>query len=456
MRSLGVIAAVLLALLAAPAAQAFDPAQEAHNFSRIAQRFVYDQQDPGFHAEHTSGGLLGVAEILVRDAGEGGERFSGSVCGSGTLTCASDPRMKEHSALVKPFTYINRNGAHIEGHVWTKPSRRAKARPGVVLQTGSVQAPEGWYLWAAQVLARHGYTVLTFDVQGQGRSDAFGTHDAHFADGFPAQDVDHFVEDLEDAIDFFHSTPEHPWVPPTAHAAARQDARGDKVDDFNPLHAWFDGERLGIVGHSLGAQSVSVVQGTDKRVDAVVAWDNLHGQYTPRVPALGMSADYGLVPYPNAGDPDPEAKLGGFKAWRAQGIPAAQINVRGGTHFEWSYSPGPVLTASLRGIDMAAWYTTAWLDRYVKTAGALGSPRTPAHGLRPAEAAAERRLFTDRWQADEIDAFVDAGGGGNLFSFYHRSPIDLGGGRACADLRSACDLLAADGRPSPYSYLEDR
>ena len=439
MRSAVALVVLALALLAAPAAQALDPAQEAQNFSRIAQRFVYDQSDPAYHADHTATGLLGIAHILQRDVEEGGERFSGSLCGSGTLTCASDPRMREHSARVEPFTFINRNGAHIEGHVWTKPARKPKRRPGIVLQTGSVQAPEGWYLWAAQVLANHGYTVLTFDVQGQGRSDAFGTHDQHFSDGFPAQDVDHFVEDLEDALDFFHATPAQPWVPPTAHAAARAAKRADAVDEFNPLHAWFDSTRLGIVGHSLGAQSVSKVQGTDPRVDAVVAWDGLHGEHAPRVPALGMSADYGLVPYPNVRDPQPDAKLDGFSAWRAKGLPAAEIVVRGGTHFEWSYSPGPALAASLRGIDMAAWYTTAWFDRYVK-----GSEK------------AEKRLFTTRWQADPIDAGIDPQGAGNLFSFYHRSPIDLGGGRACADLRKACDLLAADRGPVPYSYLEDR
>jgi dienelactone hydrolase len=435
MRSAGVIAALALAVLA-PTAHAFDPAAEAKNFSRITQRFAYDQTDPAYQAETNQDGVQGVADILTRDAGEGGERFSGSLCGSGTLTCAADPRMKHHSALVKPFTYINRNGATIEGHVWTRRTRLPHRRPGVVLETGSVQAPEGWYLWAAQVLAHHGYTVLTFDVQGQGRSDAFGTHDAHFADGFPAQDIDHFVEDLEDALDFFHSTPEHPWVPPTPHGAARQQSR--PVDKFNPLHRWFDHERLGIVGHSLGAEAVSIVQATDPRVDAVVAWDNLDADVTPRVPALGMSADYGLVPYPNAGDPDPGAKSAAFRKWQAKGIPAMEVVVRGGTHFEWSYSPGPVLTASLRGIDMAAWYTTAWFDRFVKN-----------------RESAEKRLLSNRWQADEVDASVDAEGAGNLFSFYHRSPLDLGDGRACADLRAGCDLLSADGGPT-YSYLEDR
>jgi dienelactone hydrolase len=441
MRSAGILAALVLAVIAPPA-RAFDPATEAHNYSRITQRFMYDQADPAYHAESTQDGVTGIADILTRDAGEGGERFSGSLCGSGTLTCAADPRMKQHSALVKPFTYINRNGAHIEGHVWTRKTRLPHRRPGVVLETGSVQAPEGWYLWAAEVLARHGYTVLTFDVQGQGRSDAAGTHDQHFADGFPAQDIDHFVEDLEDAIDFFHSSPDAPWVPPTAHAAARQEARAaaGKADRFNPLHRWFDGERLGIVGHSLGAQAVSIVQGTDPRVDAVVAWDNLSSGagVTPRVPALGMSADYYLAPYPNTSDPDPEAKSAAFRAWRAKGLPAMEVVVRGGTHFEWSYSPGPALTASLRGIDMAAWYTTAWFDRFVKN-----------------RESADARLLTNRWQADPVDAGIDPEGAGNLFSFYHRSPLDLGDGRACADLRAGCELLTADGGPT-YSYLEDR
>lgn len=415
----GLLALGLAALACASPALAYDPATEAANYSRINQRFSAEQADPAFQAQVAQNGAADTADILARDAGSAGDRFSGSLCGSGALTCAGDPRTRDWTGGTKtPVLYTNRNGAHIEGHVWVANAfagAAAGSLPGVVLETGSVQAPERWYDWAAQVLATHGYEVMTFDVQGQGRSDLFGSHDqAHFTAGVPAQERTHFVEDLEDAIDFFEG-------------------------GANPQAGPLDHTRLGIVGHSLGATAVSDVQAIDARVDAIVAWDNLASDVTPKKPALAMSADYYLDPTPNTSDPDPNGKSAGFAKWKAAGVDAMQVNLRGGTHYEWSYAP-MMLPASLRGIDAAAWYTTAWLDKYVK-----------------GDTSADARLLTDRWRTDPVDRGLDPDGGGNLFSFYYRSPVAFGA-TACADLRSACVLLADDGlsRTQPYSYLSDR
>ena len=111
--------------------------------------------------------------------------------------------------------------------------------------------------------------------------------------------------------------------------------------------------------------------------------------------------------------------------------------------------PIPLGAATLRGIDMAAWYTIAWFDRYVKG----GDPAALADS--------ERRLLTSRWCADAPEAAVDPDGDGNMFSFYYDSPLDIGlaaGGRATiADLRAACATaaLSPDGGPLPYDHVED-
>ncbi|MCW2968700.1 MAG: hypothetical protein JWM71_2472 [Solirubrobacteraceae bacterium] len=420
---LGAAAGLALAL-AGPAA-AYDAQREATNFLHIDQRRAQEQSGAQWQVDVQRNGATDTADILTRDATSGGDRFSGSLCGSGALTCAGDPRTRDWSGGVStPVLYRNRNGAHIEGHVWIGNAYRGAAPgslPGVVLETGSVQAPERWYFWAAQVLATHGYEVMTFDVQGQGRSDLTGSHDQeHFGKGVPAQDLTHFVEDLEDAIGFFEGS-------------------------ANPQAALLDRSRLGIVGHSLGASAVSEVQAIDSRVDAAVAWDNVSTGVKPVKPMLGMSADYGLTPTPYSADPDPGAKNAGFAAWQAAGVDAMQVNLRGATHYEWSYAP-MMLPASLRGIDAAAWYTTAWLDRYVK-----GDP------------SADARLLTNRFLADPVDRALDASEGGDLFSFYYRSPLALHAGDgtaiACADVRSGCAALTADdgvSREHPYSYLSDR
>lgn len=423
-RRRALLAAGFAALSLAAPATAYDPATEAENFGHIDQRREHEQSTAEWNAETQTNGVNDTADILQRDVESGGTRFSGSLCGAGILTCAGDPRTRNWAGGVStPVLYKNRNGANIEGHVWVGNAYKGAAAgslPGVVLETGSVQAPERWYYWTAQVLANHGYVVLTFDVQGQGRSDAFGSHDQNFYKGFPAQDLNHFVEDLTDAIGFFHSS-------------------------ANPHRALLDTGRLGLVGHSLGASAVSEVQEQDPRVDAIVAWDNLSSSVTPKKPALGMSADYGLTPTPYQSDPDPDSKSTAFAKWKAAGVDAMQVNLRGGTHYEWSYAP-MMLPASLRGIDVAAWYTTAWLDKYVK-----------------GDATADARLLTDRWRADPVSKEIDAAGAGNLFSFYFRSPlaIDLADGTAvsCTDARAGCAPLVSDDgvpRDKPYSYLADR
>ena len=57
-----------------------------------------------------------------------------------------------------------------------------------------------------------------------------------------------------------------------------------------------------------------------------------------------------------------------------------QVNIRGGTHYEYSYIPGVEFDATLRGLDMAIWYTAAWFDKYLKS-----------------DPSADRRLLTTRW-----------------------------------------------------------
>ena len=88
--------------------------------------------------------------------------------------------------------------------------------------------------------------------------------------------------------------------------------------------------------------------------------------YGLRVPSLGLSADYHLFPTPYTTAPDPREKTLASYAFSKAGVDTGQIVVRGGTHYEWSYLPMPTFGATLRGIDLSAWYTTAWFDRYVK------------------------------------------------------------------------------------------
>jgi len=113
------------------------------------------------------------------------------------------------------------------------------------------------------------------------------------------------------------------------------------------------------------------------------------------------------------------------------------------------------LPATLRGIDLATWYSQAWFDRYLK------GPRHPA-----VRRAATRRLLSDRWRHDPAGRSVDLQGDGNLFSFYYRSQLAIHARRhghkrlvTCGDMRKGCPTLVPkrrDGYPGEYSYLRAR
>jgi dienelactone hydrolase len=341
-----------------------------------------------------------------------------------------------------------------------------------VITNGSVQAPERLYWYAAQALAKAGYVVLTWDPQGQGLSDTQG-QGVDQSEGVPAQsDGRPFVDGTEDAIDFFLSTPAHPYKPVpscnsgTSHAAKQiRRVKAGLDTAYNPYWNRVDRSRLGLAGHSYGAAGASYIGQWDPRVKAIVAWDNLAvpdpskgingnalekgcvkkaNRTVPpiRKPGLGMSADYFIPPQPNTSDPKPLAKSRGSLAYSKAGVDSGELIIRGGTHYDFSWIANPGFPASLRGADMIDWYTTAWFDKYLKR-----------------DCTADRRLLTDRWRHDGEEAGIDQPNhDGNMFSFYYRSRLNFhranGKRYHNENLRSkGAGLRSNDGFPGTYSYV---
>ena len=456
-------------LLAAPAASAqlFDPAYEARNFSKTNERAAI-HSTPEYKALLADVSTRNLAEALAIQAGDPERRFAGqNLCWSYGEGCAGDARLygweERGYGQVEPVLFTARNGATLSGRVWWTRAGPAK-RPGVVITNGSVQAPETLYWFVAQALAKAGYVVLTFDPQNQGRSDQRGEAPDE-NEGYPAQsDGRPFFDGAQDALDFFLSTPAAPYAPrPSCNSGTSHRPKHDRRvaaglnAAFNPLWAMIDTGRIGIAGHSYGAAGVSYVGQRDPRVKAVVAWDALSRPVADRVegcvddaerapapitkPALNLTADYYIPPAPNTSQPDFEAKAAVSREYSAAGVDTGSIAIRGGTHYEFSWIPDPAFGAALRGADLTTWYTTAWLDAYVK-----GDPT------------AFRRLRTDRWRADAPTGAVDPDRDANIMSRYYRSRLDIGRGRAerfvCEDLRAGCPgLLADDGEPRDYGYL---
>ncbi|MGH8461226.1 MAG: alpha/beta hydrolase family protein [Stenotrophobium sp.] len=381
-----------------------------------------------------------------------------------------------NEAVVTPVVFYDSGCARLSGHVWRPKNIAAGTTlPGIVIDNGSVQAEEAAYWWAAQALVRDGYEVMTYDPRGQGRSDFTTPSGGQGTNINPSV----FWLGLVNAIDFFRSSPDHPYP----NNAACANDYPTQMTPYNPNYAGIDPARLGIAGHSLGAIGVSVVQGygapgadpwpgiLDKTnpVDAAVAWDGLlkpgggliggaaqgggignilyqlgvadpafrlvieRGlpNFGARVPSMGQSSDYGLLFSPFLNPPDPEQhKAEGYDAWKAAGVPSYEIGIQGSTHVEWSnIAPLPATSwcpdtssgacSGGWGMPMARYYTVAWFDRWLKKPG------------EPGYADADARLLDD-------------GGpqGADKMSFRYLSARDFpdrsGYWHHCEDIRAGC------------------
>lgn len=341
-----------------------------------------------------------------------------------------------NEVTVVPVVFYDEGCARISGRVWAPKGWQPgdATLPGVVIENGSIQAPETLYWWFAHQLVRAGYEVLTFDPRGQGRSD-FQTPTGEQG-GNTNSEV--FYSGMVNAIDFFRSTPALPYPHDVTCAASYPTV----VAAYNPLFDRLDHSRLGIAGHSLGASGVSSVAGYagehfafpaddgGNPVDVMIAWDSLRfdPDAPPRVPAMGETSEYGLTPAPFTTSPDPESDKSAYQAYAAAGVPVYQFTIQGSTHYEWSLIPGfpttswcpDMSTGSCLGgwgHPMAEQYSLAWMDRWLKRPGESG------YGD------ADTRLLAD---ADWCERY----------SFYLRSarsfPDRNGGTHHTEDIRAEC------------------
>jgi hypothetical protein len=470
-----IVSAFAVTLCGASHSSALDLGAELHNYAKQLERFTYTEVSAEYQLLLAFGSLPGLLDPLntvLRDP----SRLPLNLCATHQNACFGDARIAdwgERKGISVAVSWVNRNGATISGHLWAPfPSPAVSPPlPGIVITTGDTQAPEQIYWWAAQVLAAHGYQVLTWDPQGHGESDTLGAGNDTTTDVVLQQSGDEgdqaaldeeFATEIGEALDFLTSTAAQPYLPGRAAAdKQRAHAAAGLVAAYNPLYADLDRSRIGLAGHSRGAFATSIVGSRDPRVGAIVGWDNLTpggpnrlspsdtlAPLVPRVPALGIASEYYIGDPPYTADPDPQANNGAFLTHQAAGIDAMEVTIRGGTHFEYSFLPNPTLTATLRGIDLAAWYTLAWFDKALKH-----------------DATADRRLLSDRWLHDDAGAAVDLDGDGNLLSWHYRSrlafrrevePHDV---VTCDDLRSGCAALipsVSDAGPASYSFIDDR
>ncbi|MCA1840184.1 MAG: hypothetical protein LC723_07630, partial [Actinobacteria bacterium] len=291
---------------------------------------------------------------------------------------------------VTPISFISSfTGAKLEGEIWRPPASVAGPYPGVIVVGGGTQQWRQLYYWAAQGLAEGGYEVLTYDPQGQGSSETF----PHTDDGssfctsrgcpgqFPPSDTN--VEfAVRDAIKFFISTATSAYASPTPNNAG--------TNLYNPEfaslnHTVLDSSGrlpIGLAGHSLGGADAQVVGQADPRISAIVAWDasifltNIppeNALANAHAPTLELTPDYSDFPTWNSAPPDAYSKQLGIRQLRQlcldgkQCLDLMQVNLRAGTHAEWTYFPY-LRPASRLGERVSMYYTRAWFDAYLKGA----------------------------------------------------------------------------------------
>jgi hypothetical protein len=297
---------------------------------------------------------------------------------------------KDTGGTVIPVSFKSSDGAVLNGNVFMPPPGTPRLKnghyPGVVITDGSVQAFQNMYFWAAEGLAQYGYIVMTYDVQGQGESDLLPDPcTLTSCPGVPYQQNYNFYQGAEDSLNFFESTPTHPFG-----------------GSFNPAYQQLDAADVGIAGHSLGAAAVSWVSQCDKRVKAVVAWDDLDptpisqcskNVTIPRAdrskklhaPALATTNDYEFAPSAATSVPNPNGVAGtpsaadatsligggglggdaGYLELKKAHIDSELVSIRDGTHLIYSYIPF-VLPANEIGERVAFYYTLAWFDEYLR------------------------------------------------------------------------------------------
>lgn len=303
----------------------------------------------------------------------------------------------------QPVTFPSRrSGAVLAGTLYAPRNLGQLDRlpSAVVIPPSGGAATQYSVAFVAKVLARDSFLALTVDPQGVGQSPTLGETPCDGSRSgrsnpspcanVPFQQMDNFFDAGQSALDFLLG-PNDPWL---AHV---------------------DPKRVGAVGHSEGARAATYLQDPkfDGRAHAVVALDNLTTNYcgdagTPSSggPAGGTGAQNAVIngePYclydPNSpstpddpkDDPNfqvhahapalglasddnwrsdptglsgatPEDKKAAFLAWRAAGVPAMELVLKGVNHLQFSQTS----TSNETLLYRIAYYTRAWFERWLK------------------------------------------------------------------------------------------
>ena len=294
-------------------------------------------------------------------------------------------------------SWRNRYDVHISGRLYAPP-RGSGPFPTVVFVPGAGVSKDAYH-WVGEDLAEHGYVVLAFDPQGQGASGA--TPPARFCrpgewqrrqelgmretGSCAGQDpMSSAVTSNTEQVEFIAQARTGRVDPGVIAGTYRTlaprfvlgalDAVRWLTSTADPWRRLVARDRLGIVGHSIGAYAANLVGNGDprRRFRASVAMDAFYANdrgVRPRVPTLMMQSEQETLIGPHAapvGSPRSPRTLHPTRAtWRQfldSPVDAAFLVPAASNHNDFTDALQP---ASFLGQRTAAVAMGAWLDRYV-------------------------------------------------------------------------------------------
>jgi dienelactone hydrolase len=370
-------------------------------------------------------------------------------------------------------SFRNRYAARISAHVWAPPAGAGRAPyPAVVFVNGAGGSEEQYWSFAED-LAEHGYVVLTFDPQGDGRSDSapadrycdpdgrwrepqeMGVREHGDCAGQNGDDVSETVGQVPGVVDLVvggHTGQQgtldvqglYRQIEPN-YVFGALDARDYLVSARSPVRSLVDRDRVAVVGHSIGAYAAALTGNGDpkRRFATAVSMDSyahlMHG-VRPRVPTLYLQSEQEFFSGPRLAPPPPtalHATRADYTRFHRSGVPVMFGVLTSSTHQEFAYvGPEAHLPASSTGQRVATYYVLAWLDRW------LGGPRDAAQRLvaKRFDASVDRSsIGLGHWNpATQVNEPYRIAGTPvrDALSSYYVSRADFGS-HHCTDLRRA-------------------
>lgn len=239
------------------------------------------------------------------------------------------PHFNDQVAMV-PVHFTNEAGLKLYGEIVLPHRGEVPPSDGpfpVILVLESLFSNVSVYRWWHQLFADAGYLVFAFDFSGQGHSE--GTDDDRDA---------YRVTDASRALT---------WLL-----------------EESPVKNFIDAERIGVVGHSLGALTTLEVQAVDDRFKAAVAGAPIHefasSFESADIPIMIQTGDHDgpVAPIPFMNPTFTRTVYDKLETDRAMIVAEAASHAQ---HTNSPLLPTPTWSREIAGI-----YSLAWMDYYLR------------------------------------------------------------------------------------------